>query len=364
MTAAPSARAVTRTVLIVAAVVLALYLVWLLRRPLTWVLIAGFMAVALTGPVDALEHRIKRRGPAIAAVYIVMILVPVGLGALIVPPLVTQGNQLVDDLPGYARQTTEFVQSNSTLRNLQEDFDITGKLEEQARTLPQKVGSAAGTLGTIGVGLVNSIFALVTILILSIFLVGSGPRWINAGISLRPPPEAARLRRTLDRIAQAIRAYVAGALAQATVAGITTYIVLLILGVPFAAPLAVIVAFFDLIPLIGATIGAVVVLLVTLFTDFPTATIIWVIWSVVYQQLENTVIQPQIQKKAVDIHPFVVLVAVLFGSTLFGVLGALLAIPAAASLQIVIREYLRLRRYEEPAEVPAVPAPLPRPAPA
>lgn len=356
MLAAPSARAVARSVLIAAGVLLGLYVVYLLRRPITWVVIAGFIAVALSGPVNGLEKRIRRRGPAIAIVYVMLILVPVGLGALIVPPLVRQGNQLVDDLPGYARQTTEFVQRNPTLRGLQEDFDLTGKIEEQARALPQEIGSAAGTLGSIGVGLVNSIFALVTIIILSVFLVGSGRHWVDAGISMRPPPDALRLRRTLDRIAQAIGAYVAGALAQATVAGLTTFVILVSLGVPFAGPLAVIVAFFDLIPLVGATIGAVIVLIVTLFTDFPTATVIWVVWSIIYQQVENTLIQPQIQRRAVDIHPFVVLVSVLFGSTLFGVLGALLAIPAAASLQIVIREYMRLRRYEE---LPAVPPPPP-----
>jgi predicted PurR-regulated permease PerM len=352
MPPAPSARVVARTVLIVVGVLLALYIVYLLRRPITWVLIAGFIAVALSPPVNFLHERIGRRGPAIAIVYVTLILLPIGLGALIVPPVVRQANDLVRDLPAYAEQTTEFVQGNGTLRRLQEDYDITAKLEEQAASLPERIGSAAGTLGSIGVGLVNSVFAIVTILILSVFLVGSGRRWVDAGLALRPPRQADRLRRTLERISKAIGAYVAGALAQATVAGVTTYIVLLVLGVPFAGPLALVVAFADLIPLVGATIGAVIVGIVTLFTDFPTATIIWVIWSVIYQQVENTVIQPQIQKRAVDVHPFVVLVAVLFGSTLFGVLGALMAIPIAASLQIIVREYLRLRRYEPLPEPP------------
>ena len=350
MATTTSPRTLVRNVLIVAAVALAIYVVFLLREPITWVLIAGFIAVAISGPVDALHRRIGRRGPAIAIAYLLLILVPIGLLSLILPPLVRQGDDLVQNLPAYARQVTEFVQGNSTLRGLATDYDLTGQLEQQARTLPGRLGDAAGTLGTVGLGVINSVFALVTILILSVFLVGSGGRWIESGLSLRPPEQAERLRRTFERIAKAIRAYVAGALAQATVAGVTTYIVLLILGVPFAAPLALLVALFDLIPLIGATIGAVLVLVVTLFSDFPTATIVWVIWSVVYQQIENTIIQPQIQRRAVDIHPFVVLVAVLFGSTLFGVLGALMAIPIAASLQIVVREFVRLRRYETPEE--------------
>jgi predicted PurR-regulated permease PerM len=141
---------------------------------------------------------------------------------------------------------------------------------------------------------------------------------------------------------------VAGALLQAMIAGVTSYIVMWILGVPFRGPLAVLIALLDLIPLVGATIGAVVVGVVTLFVNFPTATIVWVIYSIVYQQVENSVIQPRIQQRAVDVQPIVILIAVLFGSTLLGVMGALVAVPAAASLQIVVREWIR---YREDAQI-------------
>jgi predicted PurR-regulated permease PerM len=119
---------------------------------------------------------------------------------------------------------------------------------------------------------------------------------------------------------------------------------MLILGIPFSVPLAVFIAVFDLFPLVGATVAAVVVGIVTVFVDFPPATIVWVIWAIVYQQVENNVIQPRIHSRALDVQPFVVLVAVLFGSTLFGIIGALLAVPLAAFLQIVARELLRYRQ--------------------
>jgi predicted PurR-regulated permease PerM len=156
--------------------------------------------------------------------------------------------------------------------------------------------------------------------------------------------------------------YVAGAVIQATIAGVLSFIVLMVLGIPFAAPLAVLVALFDLIPLVGATLAAVLVGIVTLFNDFPTTTLMWTVWSIVYQQLENNVIQPQIQKRAVDVHPFLVLTGVLVGSALFGVLGALLAIPIVASLKLVVQEWWRWRL--ETGQVPAAapPPPLP-PAP-
>jgi predicted PurR-regulated permease PerM len=219
-------------------------------------------------------------------------------------------------------------------------------------------------LGNIGLGLVNSLFALITILVLTAFLLGSGHVWVDRLLDLRPPDHAARIRKALDHMARTVGGYVGGILAQATVAGVAAWIVLTILGVPFAAALAIIVFFADLIPLVGATLGAILVAVVTLFTDFPTATIIWAIFSIVYQQVENTLIQPQIQKRAVNVHPFVVLVAVLFGSTLLGVLGALVAIPVAASVQIALREWWDYRHEQAMAVISGTtPEPPPQPAP-
>ena len=176
---------------------------------------------------------------------------------------------------------------------------------------------------------------------------------------------AQQLRRVLDRSSKAVAYYVAGAIFQAGLAGILSFLVLMLLGVPFAAPLAILIFFLDLIPLVGATIGAVIVGVVTLFENFPTATIIWIIWSIVYQQLENNLVQPQIQKRAVNVHPFVVIVAVLFGATLLGVLGAIVAVPVAATIQIAVREYSvvkRLLRAEDQPTIATAGAP-PTPAP-
>jgi predicted PurR-regulated permease PerM len=352
-------RAIARTVLIVILSVLSLYVLWLLRRPIGWIVVATFIAVALSGPVAYLSQRM-RRGLAIFTVYVAVLLVPLTLGAIIVPPLVTQLDSLVGDLPRYARDVQDFIRENPRLARLERDYKIAEKLEERARELPNRIGDAAQVLGNLGLGLVNSVFAGVTILIMSVFLVSSGPRWVHALLRLQPPDRAERVERALYRIGDAVGNYVAGALLQATIAGMLTFLVLTVLGMPFAAPLAVIIAALDLIPLVGATVGAVLVGLVTLFNDFPTTTIVWVIWSVIYQQIENTLIQPQIQRRAVEVHPFIVIVAVLFGSTLFGVPGALLAIPVAASVQIVIREWWGWRR--EIAEE-AGPAPIAMPIP-
>ena len=349
----PSYRSILRVVAVIVVVTVGLYLAYLLRKPITWIVIAGFIAIAVSGPIRWLQHRGAPRGLAILGVYLGLILTPVLVGAVLVPPIVTEANNLAERVPAYAADIQEFVRDNERLRELEEDYDITGQLQEQAAKLPAKLGGAAGVLSDIGLGLVNSLFAGITILILSVFMVGSGGRWLQRTISRQPTDQQPMLRRTAESIGAAVGAYCAGALGQAVIAGVTAFIVLSILGVPYAAALALIVALLDLVPLVGATLGAIVVGVVTLFSDFPTDTIVWAAWSVAYQQIENTVIQPRIQAKAVQVAPFAVMVAVLFGSTLFGVLGALLAIPFAAAIQITLREYRSYRAALRESQSPA-----------
>jgi predicted PurR-regulated permease PerM len=349
-----SVRNIVRIVFVIVCVAVILYLLWLLRKPISWLLISTFLAVALSPPVNYLSRRMKR-GFAITLVYLGLLLVPVLLIALIVPPLITEANNFADNVPQYADDVTEFVRENDRLREINQDYDITGKLEEEAAKLPERLGGAAGTLRDIGFGIVNSLFALLTILVLTAFLLGNGGRWRDQIIASRPPRERERLRRSLDHMASAVSGYVAGALTIAVIAGTATFIVLTILGVPFSGPLAVLAGLLSLIPLVGATIAAVLIGVVTVFEDFPTTTIIWTVWAVVYQQLENNLIQPQIQKRTVNVHPFITIVAVLFGATLLGVMGALVAIPVAASIQILLREYVDLRTMSLRSGRPAPP---------
>jgi predicted PurR-regulated permease PerM len=360
------ARTVLRTVLIVLTVVFTVYIIYLLRKPISWLVIAAFVAIAMSGPVAFLSRKMPR-GLAIATVYLTLLAVPLVLAALLIPPLVGQAEDLAQDVPGYVDDVKEFVNDNETLSNLNEDYDIVSKLEEEAGKLPSKIGDAANILSDIGVGLVNSIFAVVTILILSIFMVASGQRWVDRFVEMQDETHRERLRRTFDSIAGAIGSYVGAALLQAVLAGIFAFIVLTILGAPFAGALALIVVFGDLIPLVGATIAAFLVGIVLLFVNFPVALIIWIVYAIAFQQIEDYVIRPQIQRRAVNVEPMVILIAVLFGATLFGVIGALLAIPAAASVQIVIKEFIGYRRafrVPPPPEAPPPPAAPPTAEPA
>ena len=353
----PLGQAILRAVLIVVAVALTLYLIVLLRKPITWLVVAAFIAVAMSGPVNLLARHM-RRGLAIAIAYSALVMIPIGLGALLIPSLVGQIENLGENVPEYAQDVTDFVNENQTLNDLNDKYDFTSELQSLADDLPSKIGDAAGLLQDIGVGVVNSIFATFTILILSVFMVSGGPRYAEMFVRAQPAGRAERVERALRDVANAVGNYVAGALVQATLAGVSAFIVLTILGAPFAGPLSLIVAFFDLIPVVGATIAAVFIGVIMLFVNFPVGVIIWVIWAIGYQQIENYVIQPQIQKRAVSVEPFIVLVAVLFGSTLFGVLGAVLAIPTAASLQIIWREW---RDYRRASLTQPIDGPLPPP---
>jgi predicted PurR-regulated permease PerM len=338
----PSARAIFRVVVIVVLSALALYLLYRLRKPISWVFAAAFIAVCASGPVGRLSKRMPR-GAAVALVYVGIVLTPVVLGAILVPPVVNQGVRLVNDAPGYVTDLNKTVKNNTGLRKFDRDYNLTGKLKSAANDLIKKVGQATGALVKIGAALLSSVFALITILVMSIFLVSRGHVWVEQAVATRPPHQAVALRRALTRISNAVGAYVGGALAQAAVAGVITFIVLTILGIPSPLALALVVAILDLLPLVGATLGAVIVAVVTLFHDFPTDTLIWVVFAIAYQQFENYVVQPRIQSKAVDLDPFIIVVAALFGGTLIGVVGALVAIPVAAAIQIAVREYIVYR---------------------
>jgi predicted PurR-regulated permease PerM len=353
----PSIRAILRVVLTVVASALALLVLWRLRTPIGYLVIALFVALVAAAPVTVLSQHM-RRGIAIAVVYGGIVLVPIGIGAILVPPGVEATSDLVNEMPRYAEDLTVTIERNDQLREINKNFNVTDKVEDFAEeSSASALGDAPGALADFGAGLVTAIFALVTILILSMFMVARGPRWVEAFLRTRPGKEAAVLRRALYAMAQAVSSYVGGALLQAFIAGTAAFIVLTILGVPAPLALAMVVAVFDLIPLIGATIGAFLVLLVTLFDDFPLDAIVWAGFAIAYQQFENYVVQPRIQSRAVDLDPFIVVVAALFGGTLFGILGALVAIPTAAAIQIGIKEFLRYRRGEEEAAEAAEPEP-------
>ena len=211
-------RAILRIVLVIVGVVLTLYVIYLLRKPIGWIVLATFIAVAMSAPVNLLARHMHR-GLAIGLAYLGLLLVPVLLALILVPPIVNGVNGLAAKAPQYATDAQHYVQKNKTLRKLEDDYGVISELQAQAKKLPAKLGNAAGTLTSIGLGVVNSIFAGVTILIMSIFMVADGRRWVLNALAFQPVERRERLDRALSSISTAVANYVGGALTQATIAG-------------------------------------------------------------------------------------------------------------------------------------------------
>jgi predicted PurR-regulated permease PerM len=336
---AASSRLIAKIVLVACGVLAGLYLLYLIREVIGLVLIAVFFALAIAPAVNWLNDRKVPRWVAILLVYLGILSGIFGIGLLVVPPIVNGVNDLSDDLPGYI----DDLRQNETFRDYDDKYDITQKLNEQAEELPSRLGDAAGTLRDVTVGVFDRFVQLFSILVITFLLLMDGPKILRFAYSQMPDEREARLRQVASDISDAISGYVFGNLVISVLAGLVTYVTLTILDVPFAVPLAVLFGFFDMIPLIGATLGGILVGIVVAFTDFPTALIVWAVVLLAYQQIENNLIQPVIYGRTVQIHPLVVIVAVLIGAALLGVLGVLVAIPAAAAIQSVVRDWWRFR---------------------
>jgi predicted PurR-regulated permease PerM len=340
-----SARLVAKVVLVAAAVAAALYFAYLIRDVIGLVLIAAFFAVAIAPAVNWLDKRRVPRWLAILLVYLSIAAGIFGIGLLIVPPLVDGIEDLSADLPGYV----DDLRHNETFRDYDDRYQITEKLTQQAEELPSKLGDAAGTLRDVTVGVFTRFVQLFSILVITFFLVKDGHRLLEFLYRQVPPERARRLRMIADDVSDAIAGYVFGNFVISILAGLVTYVTLRILDVPFATPLAILFGFFDLIPLVGATLGGILVGIVVAFVDFPVGLIIWAAVLILYQQVENNLIQPLVYGRAVQLHPLIVIVAILIGAALVGVLGALVAIPAAAAVQAVIRDYWRFHQSDRGA---------------
>jgi predicted PurR-regulated permease PerM len=338
-----SAGAIAKVILIIVGVLLGLYFLYLIRQIVGLILISVFFAVAMAPAVDWLSHRRVPRAVAILLVYLGITGAIFGVGLLVVPPVVNGVDQLSKDLPGYVSD----LRKNHKIREFDDKYHVTPKLKEQASDLPKHLGDAAGTLKDVTVQVFTRVVQLVTILVVTFLFLMEGKGILEFFFRQLAPQREQRARVIAEDISRAISGYVAGNFLISILAGTFTYVVLLVLDVPFAVPLAVLFGFLDLIPLVGATLGGILIAIVAAFVNFPTAVIVWAIAFIVYQQIENNLLQPFIYGRTVQMHPLTVLIAVLIGATLLGILGALLAIPFAAAIQIVVKDWWAFRTNVE-----------------
>jgi predicted PurR-regulated permease PerM len=333
-------RTVVRVILTAIAIFAVLYFLYLIRTVIGMLFIASFLAVALGPIVEWLVRRGFGRSLAILLTYLALLATVFGIGLLVVPPIVSGVDDFTHNVPTYVTD----LRNSKTFRQYDNKYKITPKLEEQARKLPTHISDAVSGLRAVTVGIFGTVVQLVTILVMAFFLLKDGRKIMEFAFRELGPERGGRMAKISEDVYAAVGGYVAGNVLISVIAGVGAYIVMAILNIPFAVPLAVLVGFFDLIPLVGSTIAGVVVGIVAAIVGFPGKLIVWVIYLVVYQQVENNVIQPVVYRRTVAIHPLIVIVAVLIGGSLLGVLGALLAIPIAATVQIVVKEWWQFRR--------------------
>ncbi|UWP87525.1 AI-2E family transporter [Dactylosporangium fulvum] len=301
------------------------------RSILMLIFIAMFLAIGLNPAVVRLTKWGVPRGLAVAAVGIgSMLLLCGGIFALI-PPLVQQTGELVENLPGYI----DNLRRNDQLNKLNEDYQLLDQLKHVA-TAGNVTKALGGVWGGVQVAF-SALFNILTVVVLTLYFMAAFNRLKEGGYRLVPASRRERVRLLGDEILTKVGAYLGGALAIAVVAGLSSFVFLLIVGVAYPYALAVLVAITDLIPQIGATIGAVVVSVVGFATSIKVG-IACVIFFIIYQQVENYLIYPNVMRRAVKVTDLAAILSVLLGVALLGVVGALIAIPVVAAVQLIVRE--------------------------
>jgi predicted PurR-regulated permease PerM len=356
-----------RTILAAIALAAGAYLLGLfvvaIQRELTWLVIAGFFAVVLSPPVDFLVERARiRRTLAALIVFVVGFATLAGLLYLLIRPIVDEVNKLVNDFP---RLVQDAQAGKGPIGHLVKRYHLVQRAQQYAPTVKKYLSSsgsrAISLLRKIGDGLVSAL----TILVLTFLLLVEGPKILEGVTSLANRPLRERLKRMGHNASRAMSGYMLGNIIISLIASGVTYLGLWAFGVPFRGVAAVWVGFADLIPLVGATLGAIPTVGLS-FLHSVAAGVGMIVLYIVYQQFENHVIQVAIMSRTVKLSPLSVLVSLLIGVQLFGLVGALLAIPAAGIIHVIgaelYREYQARRlgagatEGEEDDDGPAAPA--------
>ena len=305
---------------------------------LTLLAVAFFLTLALNPIVEILVRGGMHRGGAVAAVFGMAVGVFVLLGFVVVPPVTQQAAELAQNAPIYAND----VLSNPRLQDLDQHYHLVDKVQEELNkrlTDSDFMSQVAGGVLNAGRVLASGIFSTLTVLVLTLYFLASLPTLKQAAYAVVPASRRRRVISLSEEIMRRVGSYAIGQVVVAAVNAFCAWIMMSIVGIPYAAVLAVAVGFLGLVPMVGATLGAVLVAAVALFDD-PRKAVIALVYFVIYQQTENYLVAPRIMQRTVSVPGAVTIVAALIGGTLLGMLGALLAIPAAAGLLLIYDEVL------------------------
>jgi predicted PurR-regulated permease PerM len=342
-------RTILATIGLVLATSLLLYIVVQTRQVLTWCVVGAFFAVALAPVVGWVQRKLfrgKRRSLATLLVFVVVFLLLTALIAAFAVPLGQEATKVAGQLPGIVDDARN---GRGPVGNLLERTHVLQWVQDNQ----ERIGSFASRLttpvgGVLG-GIASGVTGTVTVVVLAYLMVLEGPQVVDGFTNLFSPATGTRIRRVAGDCARSVTGYLSGNLLISVICAVLTYVVLLISGVPFAGLIALFVGLADLIPLVGATLGGAVAVLAG-FVHSTSAGIAVLVFFVVYQQLENHLLQPLVFARTVKVNPLTVIIAILIAVELAGILGALLAIPVASIIQVIARDVWDHRRGQLKAE--------------
>ncbi len=341
-------RTIMATIGLVLATALGIWLIQKVAHTLALLVVSAFFATVLTPAVDLVKRTLHvKRGQATGIVFLLLLLTLAGLMYAFIRPLVDQTTEAVDKFPQYL---SDAQKGQGPLGGLVRKYDLERRYEENKDKISDALSKSSSRLVDYASKAFAGILSLLTVLVLTVMMVLYGPDLLSSGLGALSPPKRDRVKAVAADCAKALTGYVMGNLLISVVAGSLTFVALWVFGVPFKGVLALWTAFADLIPLVGATLGAIPTIGVAFLHSVP-AGIGMLVFYTIYQQFENHVLQPQIMSKTVQINQLFVLVSVLLGVEVFGILGALLAIPAAGVISVVVRDLWDNRRgrfKEEP----------------
>ncbi len=335
-------RTIVGTVAVVTATYLLLVVVLEVTRIITWVVIAGFFAVVLAPLVSRVQTKVGgRRTLATALVVVATLAVLVGLTLLFVMPVRTQLVNIITDLPGAVHDA---AQGKGPIGRLVHRLHIESFVQDNEASLSRAASRLSNSPFAAAQAVFEVVFGFITITLLTFLFLSQARAIGDATQSLIPQRRRASARRVGAGAVSAVSGYVVGNLLISLIAGTAAFVCLVALGVPSPVVLAIWVAFADLIPLVGATLGAAACVIAA-YLHSPTAGLLALIFFVIYQQVENSVLYQWIMSRRVNVNPLGILLSVLLAVELFGFLGALLAVPVSGALQSIVvavrQEHLR-----------------------
>jgi predicted PurR-regulated permease PerM len=331
-----------RVAVVVAVTFYVLQLVRSVLNIVILVVIAAVLAIGLDPAVRRLERRM-RRGNAVTLIFVAFTLFVFLFALLVLPPLVRQVGGLADDIPRYAQQ---LAQRDDAIGRYFRENDVAQSVRDFIADLPTKISQSFSTILGFAGRVTGTLFNVITVAILTIYFMLSLPRMRHSSAMLFSPERRKRAERVLDQSIARIGGYVSGNLVTSLICGVLAMVALVALGVPFAIPLGVWAGIADLIPAVGAYLGAIPAVIVGFF-ESPLTGVLVLVYFIVYQQFENYYVVPKVMQNAVDLSPAAVIVSTLIGGSLFGFAGALLALPVAATIKVILYD---LWFYERMAE--------------